>query len=90
MRIDPSAQWCGRAHKAFCANRGHEPTNSAGPSRTFLLGLYRQGFTAIQAGKLMAFLARCEADKKMDAMDYFNVGFLECSPYTKGLQSNVA
>lgn len=84
-RIHPTRKWIAAAKRAFDLHRGKpkDGAMNASPEQVFLLGLYRQGYSAKQAGKLMAFLAQCEDNgDKLSPFDWFNVGFLECAPYT--------
>ena len=88
MRITPSPQWRRKAQRAFDAHAQtldlEESGEKARMNATFLLGLYRQGYAAKQAGKLMAFLVASDRENNLSPFDWFNVGFLECAPYTKG------
>lgn len=68
----PSSVWKRAATAAYNAHRNAKAGVACFPDYSFIVGLWRQGYTAAQAGKLTAFLARCEERGNMDPFDVFN------------------
>lgn len=70
----PSASWLSACRKSFDKHRGpcKRPATSAGPSRTFVVTLWKQRYTAKQAGKLTAFLAKSEELGNLSPFDNFH------------------
>ena len=74
-RTSPSRHWFKVFRAEFDRHRGrpcNPPTMYAGPLLPFATGLYQQGYSAKQAGKLMAFLAVSEERGNLSAFDHFN------------------